>query len=358
MTDGPPRAETGNPFAAPAADPVPVSVRFVAWRTAVGFVIRSVLILFVLPLLFAALAGLMGFRWWWVIVPTAWLFQGPVTTLQIVDRFLAPVRDPTPIVFANGLVMDRWRFRRLVRAVLAERVVMSVLIVAFVGPILGQLAVVLLPFLLLFAAWTVWFSFQNVRISDSVVALVEEDHETVVRRAGAVLAHPILNRMLLPVAALHVGAAKLRLGDALGAIEALEKVPRSAMPQAHLTRAWLLAAQGRVPEARKALDGRSPTNLGERIAHQYALSAIALEEGDAAAVLERAKTWSDLRDDQPKAIREGFDLVEAGALALLGRSDDARALLEATGASPANRPWFEATWPRLWAALRGLLSPA
>jgi hypothetical protein len=282
------------------------------------------------------------------------LLLGPVAVVQIVDRFLAPVTDPTPVVFQSGLVMDRWRYRRLTRTVLVERLVLALLIVAVTIPVLGRVAVALVPFLLLFAAWIVWFSFQNVRITDSLIALVEEDYETVARRAGAVLNHPILNRALLPVAALHVGVARLRLSQPEAAIHALEQVPRWAMPQAHLTRAWLLATQGRVAEAKRALEGRTPSNLGERMAHEFARSAIALEEGHPEAVVELAKGWDDLREGQPKSVREGFDLVEAGALALAGRPDDARAVLVRTGASPANRAWFEGTWPRLWSALKAL----
>ncbi len=345
-----------NPFEAPETDDPGVRPRGVREerRALVVFLARRALLIGVIPALFGVVALTWRLAPFWVAVVAIWIVFVPTTAAVLVDRFLAAVTDPLPVNLSTGLRMDRDRFRRLIRVIAGERLAFAVMLIAVAVVLLPTALGLLAPFLFLLAAWTTWFAVQHVRIGDAIVAQVEEDPHEILRKLTPVVRWPRLNRPMLDGALLGVANAEVLLGEPTAAIETLSRVRPNGMQQAHLARAALLAAQGRVEEARRAIAHREPTNLGEELAMLRAVAAIALEEGHAAEVIASAAEWGPLYAQSPPQGREVLDLIHAAALALDGRAADARDLLARRGATHTDRPYLRASWPRLWDALDAL----
>lgn len=351
--------EAGNPFAAPHPHPTgtPGTRRPAPRRQVIRFAWRRVLLLVGIPGGLAALYLATRQVLYAATALATLLFFLPTTTIITWDRFFARVTDDRPVPFATGEVLDRPRYRRIVVVNLVERMGLAMLLlvlgIAVAGTPMGLLAV----FLVLFALWNAWYAVLQARLSGGLLALIEEDYQRTVDLVGPILRWPQLNRTVQGTASLQAGTALIRLERTEQAIEALRAARGRNARQAHLLRAGLLAGQGRVDEAKRALEHRPARSLGERLALENALAAIALEEGRPADVLERVPEWDALLEGLPAASRNGLDLIEAAARALAGDPEGARAVLERTGARLALRPWTRSSMPRVYDALVDLGEP-
>jgi hypothetical protein len=296
------------------------------------------------------LLGVTSFWVGWAATTVLWL----PTTLVLFWAWL-PVSgaDDNPVVLSNGLVMQRIRFQALLRANAVDRVIVSMLLVAASGLFvaIGGGPAVVVPLFLLLAFWFVWFAWNSVRVGDAVVAYVSEDFPRVVRLLEPVVRWPRLNALFVDQCRLQLANARLRLEDVDGALAELRRIRPNRLRQAHLIRAQVLTGQGRIEEAHRALEGRKPRNLGEQLAWEMAQALLAIEEDRAADALSRARSWDQLRTRTPERVVGALDLLEAAALALEGRLEQARAVLARSPIRPEERPWMAAVWPKWWSAL-------
>jgi hypothetical protein len=297
-----------------------------------------------------ALLQLTSFWIGWAVTTMLWL---PTTVVLFWAWLPVSGADDNPVVLSNGLVMERSRFRALLRANAVDRVVVALLLVGASGLFvaIGGGPAVVVPLFLLLAFWFVWFAWNSVRVGDAVVAYVSDDFPRVVGLLEPVVRWPRLNALFVDQCRLQLANARLRLEDVDGGLAELRRIRSNRFRQAHLIRAQILAGQGRVEEAHRALEGRGPRNLGEQLAWEMAQALLAIEEDRAADAVSRARSWDQLRARTPDRVVGALDLLEAAALALEGRLEQARTVLARSPIQPADRPWMAAVWPKWWSAL-------
>lgn len=349
-------AVASNPFEAPrpGARPrwQPVRPGFVA---VARFLARRGLLLILAPILLvlSLTVAYVPIRWWMAFIAGAmWL---PTTTVILWARFLGRLEDDQPVVLANGNVLDRDRYWLLVRASALDRVLLAGLILPMAASLVlaGGLTVLVAVFVLALAFWLVWIALNTVLVGDALIAFSSEDYESAARKLERVVRWPRMNWPYVDGCRMTLSTCLVRTEDPLGALQVLSRVHRRRR-QAHLARAQLLAGQGRVDDARTAMQGREPRTLGERIAWQAANVLLALEEGRPDDAVAQVKTWDALRDELPPTARDQLYLLEAAAHHAAGDTAAARAALKLSGVRPTERGWIAQAFPTWWANLQAV----
>lgn len=344
-----------NPFEAPrreASAPV-ARVGGPGCRQWSFFLLQRALLLVAVPLIVGGLAALLRLGSFWIAWGGSLVLWLPTSVVLFWAWLPGGSADPDPVVLSNGLIMQRNRFQAMLRANAVDRTIVAMLLVIASGLFvsIGGGPVIVVPLFLLLAFWFVWFAWNSVRVGDAVVAYVSEDFDRVVRILERVVRWPRLNALFVDQCRLQLANARLRLEDVDGALAELRRIRPNRLRQAHLIRAQVLAGQGRVEEAHRALEGRTPRNLGEKLAWEMAHALLAIEEGHAADAVSRAHSWDGLRTHMPARVVAALDLLEAAALAEEGRLEQARTVLAGSPIQPPERPWMAAVWPKWWSAL-------
>lgn len=168
-----------------------------------------------------------------------------------------------------------------------------------------------------------------------------------------ILYWPRLNRALRRAGGLTLAQAQRGLGQVDAALHTLAAAhPREH--QARLMRAWLLAAQSEVDEAKALLAETPARTFGERLADATVRATIALQERQPDEILAQAETWGPLRDGNPTSVRGVLDLLEASACVLKEQPDAARAVLARSGTRLADFPWLPQAMPLAFALTKDL----
>ncbi|MBW1877402.1 MAG: hypothetical protein JRJ84_03475 [Deltaproteobacteria bacterium] len=344
-----------NPFEAPSREAAAPAARVgrPGCRQWAILLLQRALLLLVVPVIVGGLGVLLHLTSFWIGWAASLVLWLPTTVVLFWAWLPVGGADPNPVVLSNGLVMERSRFQAMLRANAVDRVVVALLLVAASGLFvaIGGGPAVVVPLFLLLAFWFVWFAWNSVRVGDAVVAYVTEDFPRVVTLLEPVVRRPRLNALFVDQCRLQLANARLRLEDVDGALADLRRIRFNRLRQANLIRAQVLAGQGRIEEARRALEGRGPRNLGEQLAWEMAQALLAIEEGRAADAVSRARSWDGLRGQTPDRVVGALDLLEAAALALEGRLEQARTVLASSPVQPMEQPWMAAVWPKWWSAL-------
>lgn len=344
-----------NPFAAPGRDErIRSPRRSPGCAPLAAWVLQRGLLLLIVPSGAGLLASSLGVAPFWLAFAVGGALWVPSTLLLLWHRFLAPVQDAEPVVLSSGLVMDREHFLWVLRLNTAERGLVGLILAAFAVQIflLGGLGALLAPFILLFGFWFVWFSAQKLRLGEAIVAFVQDDAAAVIRLLEPLARWRRLNAPIQDTVRLHLGAARVRLGDPEGALDELRHVRR--LRQADYARAQLLAGRGETARARELLGRAPPRDLGETLGHEMTEALLALEEEAPADVLARAEGWRTLEDEVSSRTRGTLHLLVAAAHEQAGDREAALAALDHSGVALEDRSWMAAAWPRWWGLLEAI----